>query len=464
MRDIWKTWAIVFLAGVPAVAADPVAPLSASGFVEFTPAEDEQVLPEQFRLAAHRFDYSAELLKETRAVRKYRVTFPSPVQTAVEANNTVHATYMQPREGALGPGVVVLHILGGDFFLSETIAHHLASNGIPALFVKMPYYGERRSASRNKMITKDPRESAEGMRQGVLDIRQAAAWLAARPEVDRNRLGITGISLGGIMSALAAGIECRLTSCAVYLGGGDFANVLWDHADGEAVKFRKAWQEAGGDQATFAEILRPVDPCTYGLRLTGRRILMVNATHDEVIPRSSTEALQKSIAAPVEDLWLDAGHYSVARYLPIELVRLHLFFQGKTRPALQLRLAPEASAAGTASRYTASLINLGTVPVTIAQPEEGTASAMLRWTVQAADLPGESSAPVEGTGSAVVIAPGDSQPLTGLGAPAFPTPGRYRLSLTYTCSERHFREKPAGRIRPIEVHSNIVEVDFRPAP
>ena len=58
------------------------------------------------------------------------------------------------------------------------------------------------------------------MTQAVLDIRRGAAWLAARPEVDSEQLGITGISLGGIMSALGASGEPRLKNVAVFLGGG----------------------------------------------------------------------------------------------------------------------------------------------------------------------------------------------------------------------------------------------------
>src|SRR5690606_11936745 len=119
-------------------------------------------------------------------------------------------------------GVVVLHILGGEFALSRMTANSLAREGIAALFVKMPYYGERRSrSSPRRMISRDPHETVEGMTQAVLDIRRAAAWLAARPEVDKEKLGVTGISLGGIMSSLSAAAEPRFRKVAPYLAGGN---------------------------------------------------------------------------------------------------------------------------------------------------------------------------------------------------------------------------------------------------
>ncbi len=309
--------------------------LAEKGTVRFDPAEAEGDIPEPFRQAAHDFEYVAQPMegftssKASKIVRMSKVTFPSPVETEEIPNRTVHAEYFQPAGKGPFPAVVVLHILGGDFVLSETIANHLARNGIAAMFVKMPYYGERRSSGR-RMISKDPHETVLGMTQGVLDIRRAAAWLSARPEVDKTRLGITGISLGGIMSALAGGIEPRFTSVAIYLGGGNFAEIVWNRPEAEAVEFREKWLAAGGTRESFAAVLNQVDPLTYGPRLKGRRVLFVAAKNDEVIPPACSVALYESIGKEPQMVWLDAGHYTAARFLPLELMRLHVFFQGKT--------------------------------------------------------------------------------------------------------------------------------------
>ncbi len=57
----------------------------------------------------------------------------------------VHAEYFAPVGfGPKRPGVIVLHILGADFPLSRYMAARLADRGVAALFVKLPYYGERR--------------------------------------------------------------------------------------------------------------------------------------------------------------------------------------------------------------------------------------------------------------------------------------------------------------------------------
>src|SRR5205085_11716380 len=97
-------------------------------------------------------------------VRGSLVTFPSPVKTALEQNNTVHCEYYLPQRKEKVPAVVVLHILGGDFPLSRLYCSALSSRGVAALFVKMPYYGPRRTpGDPRRMVSKDPKETVEGM-------------------------------------------------------------------------------------------------------------------------------------------------------------------------------------------------------------------------------------------------------------------------------------------------------------
>jgi dienelactone hydrolase len=265
-------------------------------------------------------------------VRVYKVRFPSPVETDIDVNNTVYAEYYQPAGAGPFPGCVVLHILGGEFPLSQMVANALARKGVAALFVKMPYYGERRAKdSPRRMISRDPHETVEGMTQAVLDIRRAAAWLGARPDVDEDRLGVTGISLGGIMSALSAAAEPRFRKVAIYLGGGQLAEALWALEHEDAEEFRAKWVADGGTRESFVKTLQPVDPVTYAHLLKDREVLMVAARHDEVIPPASTLALWRAIGTQPELVWLDAGHISAALYLYGEMQRLGRFFAEQPR-------------------------------------------------------------------------------------------------------------------------------------
>ena len=149
-----------------------------------------------------------------------------------------------------------LHILGGDFELSRLCCQSLSLHGVGALFVKMPYYGPRRPEGvRVRMISDDLDQTVRGMTQAVLDIRRAAAWLAAREEIDPARLGITGISLGGIVGALAATAEPRFHSVCLILAGGNLEKIILE--SDETAEIRQSWANRQFDyQAGHAAIER----------------------------------------------------------------------------------------------------------------------------------------------------------------------------------------------------------------
>jgi dienelactone hydrolase len=321
-------YASVFLGlalGSQAVMAGAASP-EQSGEVQFTPGKDEAGLPEMFQLPAHRFTFRqqpVDTYSTTMAIS--RVTFPSPVETPHPANNTVHCEYFRPLTPGRHRAVVVLHILGGDFDLARLFSRTLAHHGVAALFLKMPYYGPRRDPqSSTRMVSSDIQATVAGMRQAVLDIRQATAWLASREEIDPDQLGVFGISLGGITGALAATAEPRLTNVCLMLAGGDIGQVAW--ASRELAPLRTRWQAEGGSKEEFFAQMKKVDPVTYARSVPGRRMLLINASHDELIPRACTESLWRAFGQP-PIVWLDAGHYTAMWYLFDGLNRVVRFFQ-----------------------------------------------------------------------------------------------------------------------------------------
>lgn len=302
-------------------------PVPETSQIPFRPTEDEQTVPERFQLKAHQFESNSEFLRTSGPVQVFKVTFPSPVESESEVNNTVHAEYYLPAGEGPFPAVVVLHILGGEFPLSQMVANSLARKQVAALFIKMPYYGERREkGNRRRMISRNPEETVEGMTQAVLDIRRGAAWLCARPEINTRRMGVTGISLGGIMSALSAPAEPRFQKVAIYLGGGNLAEFLWDKDHPEAEQFRGDWKKNGGTRESFIELMKPVDPISYGHLLQNRDVLMVAARNDEIVPPAATKALYATMGEKPELIWLDSGHITAAKFIFGEVVRMQQFF------------------------------------------------------------------------------------------------------------------------------------------
>ncbi len=291
---------------------------------------DEAAIDARFRLASEEFSFEQKPIgSATDALSLWAVTFPSPVTTPHANNNTVHCEYFLPKSDKPVPGVIVLHILGGDFNLSRLFCVSLAEKGVAALFLKMPYYGPRQQPGvKRRMISPDPHETVESMTQAILDIRRATDFLAAQPEIDPARLGVFGISLGGITGSLALTAEPRLKNACFLLAGGDLGKVAWQSK--ELAKVRQKWIDAGGDEAGFRKVLSAIDPVRYGHHAKGKRILMLNAKTDEVIPKECTVALWEAFDKP-EIHWYDGGHYSVVWHVVDAMRRTSTFFAAPPR-------------------------------------------------------------------------------------------------------------------------------------
>jgi cephalosporin-C deacetylase-like acetyl esterase len=302
---------------IPFLVAGLVSSPVERGQVRFQPGPLEPSVPERFRLDAAVFAYELRTVLTERRYTVSRLTFPSPIKTPDVETNTVHAEYFAPsgREGKR-PAVIVLHILGADFPLSRYVAARLADRGVAALFVKLPYYGERRPASgapsTKRFLSSDIERTVTAMRQGVCDVRRAAAWLASRGQVDREHLGVTGISLGGIVSSLAAAVDPSIREGVFLLAGGDLSRILWTMPEGAT--FRTWWKESGRTEADLKALTDPFDPMFYASGLASKRVLIIAGKVDEVVPPSSTLVLWEASGRP-PIRWFDCGHYSAAGYL-----------------------------------------------------------------------------------------------------------------------------------------------------
>jgi dienelactone hydrolase len=295
-------------------AATAAAPVE-KGTTPFHLAGDQRNVPERYRLAEHTFPYELTLKGPLPglAVDVFILRFPSPVESPCPENNTVYAEYYRPRGPGPFPAVVVLDVTAGDQSLSRSMATHLADHGIAGLFVQMAYYGPRRPpGSQLRLLSPDVTQSLEAVRQTVLDLRRATAWLASRRELDARRLGVVGTSLGSFIGALAAEMEPQLSRVAVLLGGGGLVEAYYDDPRGKVI--RGLWERIGGTKEKLVRLLAPVDPLTCAANLKDRKLLLLVARHDDIVPPRMAEALWQATGKQ-EIVWFDSTHYGAVKYI-----------------------------------------------------------------------------------------------------------------------------------------------------
>ena len=278
------------------------------------PADDAKSgIVERYRMAAYTGEYRLAPRYDLRhsGVTVYDLTFPSPVKSDIAENNTVYGQYFVPKERGKFPAAIVLDIMQGNQLIARGEAMWLAQNGVAALVVVLPHYNERRAPnSKIKLVSADIVRTFDGIRQGVLDCRCAAAWLAVRPEVDADNLGMVGTSLGSFLTALTSANEPRIKNVCLLLGGGGLVDAYYDHPKAKPVT---EWIDRFGGKRLVKNLIAPVDPITYAAQLKGKNLLMIAAKDDEIVPAKAATQLWEATGKQ-RIVWLDAGHVTSALY------------------------------------------------------------------------------------------------------------------------------------------------------
>lgn len=318
----------------------PVAPPAEEAWVAGTAtaspitarAEDDaptRAALQSYLIAQKDFSWRTRLKTVTERVRIHELEMESAIVTDVPENNTIRGFYYEPLAPCTGkrPCVVVLHHLGGEFTAEEMLAKTLAENGFESAFMYFPYYKARwPKDSKDKapgVLSEDLPHSLKAMQQAVLDVHRVGDWVSQRPNADRERLGLTGISLGAVIGSLTSGVDTSFRKVALVLAGGNIAEVAIKQLGPEKVDAKLKAAGMTIDAIKLAMI--PVEPLTFAHRVNARNILMLNATNDEIIPKDATRALWKALGKP-RVKWYRGGHYSVSIYVAdvIKEVCLHL--------------------------------------------------------------------------------------------------------------------------------------------
>lgn len=181
------------------------------------------------------------------------------------------------------PAMVLVHGGGGKAF--KEWAHHWASRGYVALAMDLAGNGPD-----GRLLDGGPNQSDEAKFREFTDADSHEMWsyhavaavvrghslLRSLPEVDKDRIGITGISWGGYLTCMVAGIDGRFKVAVPVYGCGFLGdNSYWTDKSLAAMtpESRKLW-------------LRLFDPSQYvgGVRYP---ILFVNGTTDFAYPLDS---------------------------------------------------------------------------------------------------------------------------------------------------------------------------------
>lgn len=242
-----------------------------------------------------------EAAHSTGNVMVLRLCFPTALNSGVDENDTVHSIVFVPKHAANkpSPAVILLHALGVCNLANERyLARSLASSGIVSAIMELPYHLHRTPkgmGSGEFLFKTAPLNALQAFRQAAMDAMRLTDWLSAQPFVDKSKLGVVGISLGGIIAALLVGLDERLSACVNVLGG-DLALTIWD--SWLTRQFRRSIEKQGITLDALRSTLYWVNPTTYAPRAKGKRILMVMSEYDLFVPRRACIELWRAFGCP----------------------------------------------------------------------------------------------------------------------------------------------------------------------
>ena len=133
----------------------------------------------------------------------------------------------------------------------------------------------------------------------MLDLQRAVDLLLSRPEVNPQCLGYIGVSYGGAMGGLLAGIEQRLKAYVLVVGDGG----LVEHtSEPDAAGYPDHWSE------NWVSAMWPIEPLHYVGMASPAALLYQNGTQDKLVPPRDALRYQQAGSEPKTVMWYDAGH------------------------------------------------------------------------------------------------------------------------------------------------------------
>jgi pimeloyl-ACP methyl ester carboxylesterase len=220
------------------------------------------------------------------------VRWRSPIETKFPENDIARVDFFPCARGWSAPTALMLHALMSASGIGyRRCAARLNELGWNACFVHLPYHYSRvpRGYWNGELaISADLIRNAEGLRQGVIELRQL---MAALRELGCREFGVLGTSYGGWIGALLACVERDFRFVALMAPIVNVEHAIWKNP--AAAFMRRELRRAKVDAALVARHFHLSSPM-YNQPLCGAdRVLFVSGDFDLIARPVDIEKIQQ---------------------------------------------------------------------------------------------------------------------------------------------------------------------------
>ncbi|MGZ5545044.1 MAG: hypothetical protein ACXWIU_10245, partial [Limisphaerales bacterium] len=274
----------------------------------------EQFSPQQYYVVpqAHARNGEPDSKPAVDSIRDSRMatlSWRSPIETAFDANNVARADFFRwnARKWEEAPTVFLLHSLmsaspAGYYRWAERF-NELGWN---ACFIHLPYHFSRVPIGyRNGelAITPDLIRNAEGLRQGVIELRQVMDALRAE---GCRKFGVLATSYGGWIGALLTLVESDFQFVALMSPIVNVAHAIWQSPAARCI--RRELLQANIEPALVARHFHLSSPLHGQPVCDPARILFVTGEFDTIAPPAEIAAIHQTWRGS-ELLRVRQGHF-----------------------------------------------------------------------------------------------------------------------------------------------------------
>jgi 1-acyl-sn-glycerol-3-phosphate acyltransferase len=272
--------------------------------------ECERLTAQQYYASPDGVDVSTELstsLAKALGEGRPTITWNSSIQTSFSENNIAHAEFFECAQGISAPTVFLLHaLMSASPIGHRRYAEHFNELGWNACFLHLPYHFSRvpRGYWNGELaITCDLIRNAEGLRQGVIELRQLISALRQHGCRD---FGVLATSYGGWVGALLAMVERDLRFVALMAPIVNIEHAIW--ASPAARLIRRELRRAKIEPSLVARHFHLSSPLHNQPLCDSARVLFVTGEFDSIAPAKQIEAIQRKWRGS-ELLRVHQGHF-----------------------------------------------------------------------------------------------------------------------------------------------------------
>ena len=238
----------------------------------------------------------------------------------------VYARRIRPATASQRPRLLYLHgYMQPETYLEEfaLLASMAQVLDLEVIQMQPPYHGRRTPrASRfsgELYWTADLVRSVEALRQTLLDARTLLHWLL---RADDRPVGITGLSLGGALTATLTCLEERFAFSIPLVAHMDLAALVADAP--VLAKMRRDLRSFGWGQRDFAAFVESLGWYDLLPKLPAERVLLFAASQDRFFDPRAVKAMWRRWEKPAIH-WYPTSHMGFITHLPEVLRSMRKF-------------------------------------------------------------------------------------------------------------------------------------------